>query len=215
MAALFAISDFSLVIEEWHINAAYEWVKYWHESVKFIFNDAAEEVKNNEISDHASKIVNYLASKDKGYQATRTELSKTVFSGHLDSKALDEALSTLITSTPQKIEVIEGNRSDGATGKKPKFYTLCELSEFSELTTAARVTPFANNCELLRTINDTCEVTQNYPQDEKLNSQSSQQFADVRINANPTAATNFAKFANFAEVKIENNGEEYEDGVID
>ena len=201
MAALFAISDFSLVIEEWHINAAYEWVKYWHESVKFIFNDAAEEVKNNEISDHASKIVSYLASKDKGYQATRTELSKTVFSGHLDSKALDEALNTLITSTPQKIEVIEGHRSDGATGKKPKFYTLCELSEFSELTTAARVTPFANNCELLRTINDTCEVTQNYPQDEKLNSQSSQQFADVRINANPTAATNFAKFANFAEVK--------------
>jgi hypothetical protein len=215
MAALFAISDFSLVIEEWHINAAYEWVKYWHESVKFIFNDAAEEVKNNEISDHANKIVNYLASKDKGYQATRTELSKTVFSGHLDSKALDEALNTLITSTPQKIEVIEGHRSDGATGKKPKFYTLCELSEFSELTTAARVTPFANNCELLRTINDTCEVTQNYPQDEKLNSQSSQQFADVRINANPTAAPNFAKFANFAEVKIENNGEEYEDGVID
>jgi hypothetical protein len=201
MAALFAISDFSLVIEEWHINAAYEWVKYWHESVKFIFNDAAEEVKNNEISDHASKIVSYLASKDKGYQATRTELSKTVFSGHLDSKALDEALNTLITSTPQKIEVIEGHRSDGATGKKPKFYTLCELSEFSELTTAARVTPFANNCELLRTINDTCEVTQNYPQDEKLNSQSSQQFADVRSDSTPTARSNFAEFAEFAEVK--------------
>ena len=215
MAALFAISDFSLVIEGWHINAAYEWVKYWHESVKFIFNDAAEEVKNNEISDHASKIVNYLASKDKGYQATRTELSSEVFKRHLDSKALDEALNTLITSTPPKIEVIEGNRSDGATGKKPKLYTLCELcelSELSELTTAARVTPFANNCELLRTINDDCEVTKNDSRDEKL---SSQYFADVRINTNPTAVTNFAKLANFAEVKIEDDSEDYDEGVIE
>jgi hypothetical protein len=133
-----------------------------------------------------------------------------VFSGHLDSKALDEALNTLITSTPQKIEVIEGNRSDGATGKKPKFYMLCELSEFSEVTTAARATPSANNCEVLRTINDNCEITQNVPQGERLNSLSSQYFADVRINANPTAEPNFAKFANFADVKVENDGNNFD-----
>ena len=201
MAALFAISDFSLVIEEWHINAAYEWVKYWHESVKFIFNDAAEEVKNNEISDHASKIVSYLASKDKGYQATRTELSNEVFKRHLDSKKLDEALNTLITSTPPKIEVIESNRPDGMTSKRTKFYMLCELRELCEVTTAARVGVTSHFAKSLRSDANYGEPTQKDAEIENQTSQNSHDFANVRSDSTPTARSNFAEFAEFAEVK--------------
>ena len=201
MAALFAISDFSLVIEEWHINAAYEWVKYWHESVKFIFNDAAEEVKNNEISDRASKIIDYLASKDKGYQATRTELSNEVFKRHLDSKALDEALNTLITSTPPKIEVIESNRPDGMTSKRTKFYMLCELRELCEVTTAARVGVTSHFAKSLRSDANYGEPTQKDAEIENQTSQNSHDFANVRSDSTPTARSNFAEFAEFAEVK--------------
>ena len=187
MAALFAISDFSLVIEEWHINAAYEWVKYWHESVKFIFNDAAEEVKNNEISDRASKIIDYLASKDKGYQATRTELSNEVFKRHLDSKKLDEALNTLITSTPPKIEVIESNRPDGMTSKRTKFYMLCELRELCEVTTAARVGVTSHFAKSLRSDANYGEPTQKDAEIENQTSQNSHDFANVRSDSTPTA----------------------------
>ncbi len=201
MAALFAISDFSLVIEEWHINAAYEWVKYWHESVKFIFNDAAEEVKNNEISDRASKIIDYLASKDKGYQATRTELSNEVFKRHLDSKKLDEALNTLITSTPPKIEVIESNRPDGMTSKRTKFYMLCELRELCEVTTAARVGVTSHFANSLRSDANYGEPTQKDAEIENQTSQNSHDFANVRSDSTPTARSNFAEFAEFAEVK--------------
>jgi len=201
MAALFAISDFSLVIEEWHINAAYEWVKYWHESVKFIFNDAAEEVKNNEISDRASKIIDYLASKDKGYQATRTELSNEVFKRHLDSKKLDEALNTLITSTPPKIEVIESNRPDGMTSKRTKFYMLCELRELCEVTTAARVGVTSHFAKSLRSDANYGEPTQKDAEIENQTSQNSHDFANVRSDSTPTARSNFAEFAEFAEVK--------------
>jgi hypothetical protein len=201
MAALFAISDFSLVIEEWHINAAYEWVKYWHESVKFIFNDAAEEVKNNEISDRASKIIDYLASKDKGYQATRTELSNEVFNRHLDSKKLDEALNTLITSTPPKIEVIESNRPDGMTSKRTKFYMLCELRELCEVTTAARVGVTSHFAKSLRSDANYGEPTQKDAEIENQTSQNSHDFANVRSDSTPTARSNFAEFAEFAEVK--------------
>jgi hypothetical protein len=209
LAALFALSDLALVIEEKHIKAAYAWVQYWHESVKFIFNDAVEEVRNTETADHADKIVNYLAGKRKGYQASRTEISDSVFQRHVSSKALGNALDTLLTTTPPRIEVITGERKDSGNGKKPKYYRLCELSEFCEVTTAAIPPVNSQPCEL-------SEVSLNGKQhgvtDKALNSQTSQ---DARTNANPTTAPNFAKFVNFAEVKIENDSEDYEDEVID
>lgn len=200
MAALFALSDLTLTVDEQHITAAYEWVKYWRESVKYIFNDAAAEIKIAETGNHAAKIVSYLASMGAGYKASRTELSIKVFKRHLSSTQLDDALNTLISSTPPQVEVIESERADGEHGRKKKSYRLCELCEFSEFTTAAMDTPFANNCELMRTNANNCELTESEQPRTDLNSQSSQ---TCEFSSSPTAPTNFAKFANFADMQPE------------
>ena len=209
IAALFALSDFSLVIEAHHINAAYEWIKYWHESVKFIFNDEAEEVQNTQIASNAEKILDYLKSKGSKHKATQTELSENVFNKHASSKEINAAISSLLSTTPPQIEVLTGERADGSNGRKPKLYALfinsqnpCEISEISEITTAATKKPKFAKCE----ISEISEISPLNSQTDDglnseitLNSQTSQTSQSVRNNENPTASSNFANFANFAD----------------
>lgn len=209
IAALFALSDFSLVIEAHHINAAHEWIKYWHESVKFIFNDEAEEVENSQIAINAEKILDYLKSKGSKHKATQTELSENVFNKHASSKEINAAISSLLSTTPPQIEVLTGERADGSNGRKPKLYALfknsqnpCEISEISEITTAATKKPKFAKCE----ISEISEISPLNSQTDDglnseitLNSQTSQTSQSVRNNENPTASSNFANFANFAD----------------
>jgi len=121
LAMLFALTDQTNVIAVEHINAAMAWVRYWVDSVKFIFQSAMDEVGAAQVSSTAQKIVTFLTERE---QATRTELSKTCLGGHVSKDKLDRALDELITASPPAIEVASVARHNGQPGSPSKVYKL-------------------------------------------------------------------------------------------
>ena len=73
MAMLFALTDLTSTIEIQHLEAALAWVRYWVESVRFIFQTEMEEVRSAETAKVAQRIVEFLSD---GKTATRTDLSR-------------------------------------------------------------------------------------------------------------------------------------------
>jgi putative DNA primase/helicase len=130
MASLFALTDLQTTVDLQHIQAAFAWVQYWRESVKFIFNNAAEESTQREVESIAAKILAWL---NEYGQKSRTEISQQCLSGHVSRTRLDVALDSLLTSTPPAIEIIEGPIL--GNGKATKHYAPlhpCEIGEFGE-----------------------------------------------------------------------------------
>ena len=122
LAMLFALTDQTNVIAVNHINVAMAWVRYWVDSVKFIFQSAVDEAGAAATTDMAQRIVTYLAAHG---QATRTELTKGCFGGHVSKAALDKALDELITASPPAIEVQTVPRPNGQPGSPSKVYKTC------------------------------------------------------------------------------------------
>lgn len=122
LAMLFALTDQTSVIAVAHINAAMAWVRYWVDSVKFIFQSAVDEASAAATTDMAQRIVTYLATNGK---ATRTELTKCCFGGHVSKATLDKALDELITASPPVIEVETVPRPNGQPGSPSKVYKPC------------------------------------------------------------------------------------------
>lgn len=122
MAMLFALTDLTATIELRHLDAALAWVRYWVESVRFIFQTASEEVQTDEIAKVAQRIVEFLAG---GRRATRTEITRDCFRGHVKKDVIDMALSDLLTAVPQAIEVQELPPANGRPGVKTKVYRKC------------------------------------------------------------------------------------------
>lgn len=123
LSMLFALTDQTKIIEAQHINAAMAWIRYWVDSVKFIFQSAVDEAGAAVISDVAKRIALYL---DHHGQATRTELTKGCFGGHVKKTALDTALDELLTANPPVIEVDTVPRTNGQAGSSTKIYKLCK-----------------------------------------------------------------------------------------
>lgn len=144
MAMLFALSDLSEVIECRHLEAAMAWVRYWRESVKFIFNDAKEEVEQAKTSDKAERLYQWL--KARGKPASRTEITAECFNRHASKGEVDKAIDTLLRDTPPRIEVIEGEQAPN--GKRPKYYKARKLGELGEVDCAPMVSPSSHGCEL-------------------------------------------------------------------
>ena len=153
LAMLFALCDKTTTVEGPHIEAALAWVRYSVESVKFIFASAADEADVAKTDDAAQKVLRYLA--DHG-QATRSELTRDCFNGHVPKSRIDAALDELLKATPPVIVVESQPRPKGSPGVGTKVYRLsgancaksangeqprglagdfddCELSETSEL----------------------------------------------------------------------------------
>jgi hypothetical protein len=133
LAMLFALTDQTNVIAVNHINAAMAWVRYWVDSVKFIFQSAVDEAGAAATTDNAQRIVTYLATHG---QATRTELTKGCFGGHVSKAALDKALDELITASPPAIEVETVPRPNGQPGSPSKVYRPCAMSTHTQLSNA-------------------------------------------------------------------------------
>jgi hypothetical protein len=118
-------------------------VRYWRESVKFIFNDAKEEVEQAKTSDKAERLYQWL--KARGKPATRTEITNECFSKR-GGGDVDKAIDTLLRDTPPRIEVIEGEKS--TNGKRTKFYTACGLGGTGGVDCSATVSPTPHGCGL-------------------------------------------------------------------
>lgn len=146
LAMLFALTDQTSVIAVNHINAAMAWVRYWVDSVKFIFQSAVDEAGAAATTDIAQRIVTYLATQG---QATRTELTKGCFGGHVSKATLDKALDELITASPPAIEVETVPRPNGQPGSPSKVYKPCAppahaASAANSANSAEREAPWAS-----------------------------------------------------------------------
>lgn len=124
LSMVFALTDQTHVISVDHINAAMGWVRYWVDSVKYIFQNAVDEAGTAEVIDTAQRIATYLAAQG---QATRTNLIKGCFNGHITKSQLNQALDELLTATPPIIEVMTIPRSNGQPGSPSRVYRLCGL----------------------------------------------------------------------------------------
>jgi len=122
LAMLFALTDQTSIVDVVHVNAAMSWVRYWVDSVKFIFQSAVDEAGAAEVTENARKIVVYLTKKG---QSTRTELSKGCFGGHVSKDKLDKALDELITTSPPVVEVTTVPRPNSQSGSASKYYKVC------------------------------------------------------------------------------------------
>ena len=120
LAMIFALTDQSTTIEVAHINAAMAWVRYWVDSVKYIFQSALDEVATEIVNETAADLMEFLKLQGK---ASRTELVKVCFKGHISKDKLDQALDELLSASPPLIEVEAVKREKGA-GSATKYYKL-------------------------------------------------------------------------------------------
>lgn len=143
LAMLFALADKTLVIEAHHISAALAWVRYWRDSVRFIFQDGAGEDEAAATQDTARAIVAWL--QEHG-ETSRTDLYRECFKSHVQAKRIDAALSELLSETPPLIEVLDGERQ--ANGKRIKKYRVCLSGVSGLLGSTTQVVADARTCAL-------------------------------------------------------------------
>lgn len=128
LAMLFALCDLSLEITRNHLVAALAWVRYWRDSVRFIFSTAVNTAEAEEKTDTARKILAFLKAKPEG-MADKTTIIVDCFQRHVSAKALGAALRDMLIATPPRIELVEIPRQDARKGgRKRKVYRLTEPS---------------------------------------------------------------------------------------
>lgn len=125
LALLFALCDLEKEVDVRHVEAALAWTRYWTDSVKFIFSDAAAEVATAETNATAQKILEFLEKRGK---ATRWEVSKECFGGHQSKTVIDAALDELLSASPPRIEVDAVPRPKGTPGTAAKIYRMAAKS---------------------------------------------------------------------------------------
>lgn len=150
LALIFALIDQTLIIDLPHLEAAYAWIGYCTESVRFIFQSGEQEGKAKDSEETAHKIYRFLEANGK---ASKTQISNELFNRNKSSIEIDEALKFLLAESPPKIGMYEPPKT--GNGRTPKIYFIatnltketnyqqphgfkavkskCELSEFCEL----------------------------------------------------------------------------------
>lgn len=183
LAMIFALTDQTNVIKVDHVTAAMAWVKYWVDSVKFIFQSAMDEAGAATTTETAQRIISHLAEHG---QASRTELSKNCFSGHVSKATLDAALDELLTASPAVIEVQTVPRPKGQTGTPSKYYRLSAESSRTDFTAKS-----AKSAE--------CEVPCGFTADmEPVRNVRTER---TEVDSPEGNASHFAQFADFADPK--------------
>lgn len=118
IALVLAMTDRTAVIEPQHLTAAHAWVRYWTDSVLYVFAEAADEEASRQTSETAQRIVEFLKSRGK---ASRKDITRDCFKGHVKKDQIDAALDELLGSSPPVIEV-EAVPSN--SGPATKFYRM-------------------------------------------------------------------------------------------
>lgn len=121
LAMLFALSDLTLTIEPRHIDAAWAWVCYWRDSVRYVFKEAAAgEVDAEHLAAAADKLLVFLNAN--GGQADRKQITNECFMRRAPAGGLDAVIAELLNSTPPRIEAITLPRRDGLIGRGRTIY---------------------------------------------------------------------------------------------
>ncbi|MFM8442567.1 MAG: DUF3987 domain-containing protein [Methylococcus sp.] len=114
LSMLFALSDMQLTIEPKHIHAALAWVRYARESARYVFATALEMAQAEATREHARAILAFLAPRSAG--ASRTEIYRECFQGHVTADEIDAAITRLLSESPPLLSVRVEPRADGRKG---------------------------------------------------------------------------------------------------
>ena len=63
LAMVFAMCDKTIHIETAHLDAANAWIKYFADSVQFVFTTASESVRTTEAIEHSHLVLNFLSQR--------------------------------------------------------------------------------------------------------------------------------------------------------
>ena len=121
LAMVFALCDMSTKIEIAHLDAALAWITYCSESVRYVFSTASEAALTERVSKNSNLLIQYLSDKR---QATRSEIMRECFKGHLSKLEIDACLDNLLNTSPPQIQVKQVNRAEGKPGPAAHLYSL-------------------------------------------------------------------------------------------
>lgn len=121
LAMLFALADLTREVDVAHIDAALAWVRYWRESVKFIFSSAVDEAGTARTNETAERIVEFLKERK---EATRKQITVECFQSHANKSRIDAALDELLAATPPRVIVDTVERPKGSPGTPTRIYSL-------------------------------------------------------------------------------------------
>lgn len=108
IALLFAITDKSLIITAEHLYAAIAWADASAQTAAYLFGTPAVKTKVN--PGHRTKLLEFL-NNQPNREATRTEISRSCFSGKLKKYELDQLLNGLLGTLIDKHELTLANHS--------------------------------------------------------------------------------------------------------
>jgi hypothetical protein len=116
LAMLFAITDRTATVSEAHYKAAFAWIDYATQSVRYVFRRGGAELKASQASERADKILDALKERPDG-RLSRTEISR-LFAGHATRGEIEQALKALLERNPCPIRVSrERVQKDGSTAR--------------------------------------------------------------------------------------------------
>ena len=121
LAMLFALTDQTHIISVGHINAAMAWVRYWGDSVKFIFQNPTNRLATKAKPTITQRIVDHLTAHGP---TTRTDLVKNCFGKHIAAAELDLDLNELLSTTPPRIQATTQPQPNGQGGTSATVYSL-------------------------------------------------------------------------------------------
>lgn len=121
LAMLFALCDKTTRIGVAHLDAANAWVQFFSDSIEFVFMTAKDAARTTEATLHSQMLLSFLSQRRS---ATRSEISKECFKGHVSKSKIDDCLSHLLSVSPPKIKVQRINRTDMRPGAPVNSYSL-------------------------------------------------------------------------------------------
>ncbi|MDP2416199.1 MAG: hypothetical protein U1D25_00685 [Hydrogenophaga sp.] len=189
LAMLFALTDKTTTIGLPHLEAALHWVRYWSESVRFIFASAAQEAAYEKTQDTAQRIVAFLGQVGS---TTRTALTRECFKGRVNKVVLDAAIDELLKANPPAIEVEVQARKEGP-GSGTKIYRLPTANAANAAKSGAGVgfSPEVGTPRTLRNVRNVAPPP-----------------ATIAPDPTATSAPDFADSAGFAAAKNTEKSEE-------
>lgn len=112
-AMVFALLDKSDVIEPQHIRAALAWVRYWRESVLYIFATLAAKAEAERLNDASAEVLAFIEQNPRCAKAAIT----SAFRNKMTGPQITAALNHLLNAAPPLIRQETLPRADGKPGK--------------------------------------------------------------------------------------------------
>ncbi len=113
LAMIFALLDQSDVIEPQHIRAALAWVRYWRDSVLYIFATLAAKAEAERLNDASAEVLVFIEQNPRCARAAIT----TAFRNKMTGPQVTAAINHLLNAAPPLIRQETLPRVDGKPGK--------------------------------------------------------------------------------------------------